>query len=533
MARGDWWRHGVVYQIYPRSFCDSDGDGVGDLPGITARLDHLNDGTPDSLGVDAIWLSPFYRSPMVDFGYDVSDHTAVDPLFGTLHDFDVLLAEAHRRGIRVIVDFVPNHTSDQHPWFAAARSRPDDPRRDWYVWADPRADGAPPNNWVSTFASADSAWSFDEATGQYYLHSYAPEQPDLNWRNPAVREAMYEVMRFWLDRGVDGLRVDAVHRIAKDPELGDNPTELADARRHRPHPTLRHHNMDWPDIDEFLREIREVLDGYDDALGVGEAVILDPAGLVRYYGEDGDGLHLPFHFGLLQTDWDAEALRATLDGYDGALPNGAWPNHTLSNHDTSRIVTRLGGGKRGLLRARAAAMLVLTLRGTPFLYYGDELGMADVPVPQEQAIDPDGRDPARSPMQWDASPGAGFTTGCPWLPLSADAQRRNAAAQRDDATSMLSLYRRLIWYRKNSPALRWGGYQAVPSAPPGVLAYLRSAPEERLLVALNTTDRPGVLTARIAEGAHVELSTDPARELGPVPGGAVELGPDEGLVIRA
>ncbi|MGH3344987.1 MAG: alpha-amylase family glycosyl hydrolase [Carbonactinosporaceae bacterium] len=449
-------------------------------------------------------------------------------------DFDALLAEAHRRGIRVIIDFVPNHTSNRHPWFAAARSGPENPRRNWYVWADPRAGGAPPNNWVSTFASTDSAWSFDEATGQYYLHSYAPEQPDLNWRNPAVREAMYQVMRFWLDRGVDGLRVDAVHRIAKDPELRDNPPELADARRHRPHPTLRHHNMDWPDIDGFLREIRAVLDDYDDALGVGEAVILEPERLVRYYGEGGDGLHLPFHFGLVQTDWDAEALRAILDGYDGALPGGAWPNHTLSNHDISRIATRLGGGARGLRRARVAAMLLLTLHGTPFLYYGDELGMADVPVPRERAADPDGRDPARGPMQWDATPGAGFTTARPWLPLSADAHRRNVAAQRDDTASMLSLYRRLIWYRKGSPALRWGDYQAVPCAPRGVLAYLRSAPEERLLVALNTTDRPRALdVGRLAAGTRVELSTDPGRHPGPVPGGTVELGPDEGVVIGA
>jgi alpha-glucosidase len=365
MAQGDWWRHGVVYQIYPRSFADADGDGLGDLAGVSARLDHLNDGTPASLGVDALWLSPFYPSPDVDFGYDVSDYTDVDPRFGTLADFDELLAQAHHRGLRVVIDLVPNHTSDRHPWFVESRNARDAARRDWYVWADPKPDGGPPNNWLSSFERVGGAWTLDPATGQYYLHSFTPQQPDLNWWNPDVRAVMERVMRFWLDRGVDGFRVDVAHRLAKDPELRDNPLVLAGARRYVAHPTERLRTMDWPEVHAVLRGFRRTLDAYDDRMAVGEAVVLDPDRLARYYGEAGDELHLAFNFVFLHAPWRAEAFRDAVDRFEAALPPGAWPNVTLSNHDVSRIASRYGADGDGRARARVAAMMLLTLRGTP------------------------------------------------------------------------------------------------------------------------------------------------------------------------
>ena len=543
MAAGDWWRHGVIYQIYPRSFADSDGDGIGDLAGITAHLDHLNDGTAASLGVDAIWLSPFYRSPMKDFGYDVSDYRDVDPMFGTLADFDELLAQAHRRGIRVIVDLVPNHTSDQHPWFVESRSSRDNPRRDWYVWADPRRDGAPPNNWRSAFPRVGPAWTWDEATGQWYLHSFLPEQPDLNWWNPEVRRAIEDVMRFWLDRGVDGFRIDVAHKLAKDPELADNPLIGADqveeglsrserllrgARRR-----VRLHDNDWPEVHDILRRFRRLLDRYDDRMAVGEVYLLDLRDLVRYYGEAGDELHLAHNFVFLHQPWRADRIRETVDQFEALLPRGAWPDYFTGNHDHPRVASRYDEGGDGQARARAAAVLLLTLRGTPFVYQGEEIGMTDVPVPPEQARDVDGRDPERTPVPWDASPGAGFTTGRPWLPLGAGHRERNVAAQRGDPASTLSLYRRLIRLRRASPALHAGGYRPLDGLPDGVFAYLREHGEERLLVAVRFTGTP--VTAGIAgeDGpATLELSTDPARGRGQVDLRQLGLGPNEAVVVR-
>ncbi|MBA2255124.1 MAG: hypothetical protein H0W07_08430, partial [Chloroflexi bacterium] len=352
-----WWKEGVFYQIYPRSFQDSDGDGVGDLRGITSRLAHLNDGTPDSLGIDAIWLSPFYRSPMVDFGYDVADYRDVDPTFGSLADFDELLGQAHERGIRVIVDLVPNHTSDQHPWFQEARSSRSNPKRDWYVWADPRPDGTPPNGWGSVFKRFGPAWTLDRATGQYYLHLFAPQQPDLNWWNPEVREAMDEVMRFWLDRGADGFRIDVASALLHDPKLREQPPTDASQRRWPRYWGLR-------EVHDIHRHWRRLLDSYGDRMAVGE-VSADPApGLLRYYG-DGDELHLSFYFWFMTRPWSAAAFRSAVSSFEAGLPPGTWPNYTLSNHDRSRHATRYGPE-----RAPLAAMMLLTLRGTPFLYYG-------------------------------------------------------------------------------------------------------------------------------------------------------------------
>ena len=541
MAVGDWWRYGVIYQIYPRSFADADGNGIGDLDGITEHLDHLA-GHADSLGVDAIWLSPFYKSPMADYGYDVADYRDVDPMFGTLGQFDTLLAEAHRRGLKVIVDFVPNHTSDQHEWFIESRSSRDNPKRDWYVWADPKPDGSPPNNWRSSFAEVGPAWTMDETTGQYYLHSFMREQPDLNWWNPEVRDAMDDVLRFWLDRGVDGFRIDVAHRMAKDPELADNPLIEVDAELRgsdRREALLAASNggedlrdQDWPEVHEILRRFRRTISEYDDRMAVGEVYLLDMPKLVSYYGR-GDELDLCHNFVFLHQPWKADAFRAVVEEFEGLLPEGTWPDYFLNNHDHSRVVTRYDDGDNGRARARVAAMMLLTLRGTPFLYQGEELGMRDGPVPPDRIVDVDGRDPERTPMHWDASPGAGFTTGEPWLPIDPEHERVNAAAQRGDATSMLSLYRRLLQLRRGSSALRQGAYASLTSAPDGVFAYLRTTSDEQLLVALNMTSDP-VRFAATPQGAggQLELSTDPGRHIGQVPLAALDLGPDEGVIVR-
>jgi alpha-glucosidase len=531
VASGDWWRHGVIYQIYPRSFQDSNGDGIGDLPGITSRLDHLNDGTPGSLGVDAIWLSPFYPSPMVDFGYDVSGYCDVHPDYGTLADFDELLGQAHRRGIRVLVDFVPNHTSDRHPWFLASRSSRDDPHRDWYVWRDPKPDGSPPNNWRSVFRAVGGAWTFDPRTGQYYLHSFLPQQPDLNWWHPAVREAMHAVLRFWLDRGVDGFRIDVAHKMARDPDLRDNPRDPLSREEAGP----QRRDEDWPEVHVILREFRKLLDAYDSRMAVGEVAIEEPERLVRYFGERQDELHLAFNFAFLAQPWRAEAFRDCVDRYEQVLPVSAWPTYTLSNHDYSRARSRYDPGDGSATRrARLAAMLLLTLRGTPFLYYGEEIGQADGEVPPNRVVDRDGRDPERTPMQWGPGPGAGFSTGDPWLPVGLEAPKVNVTAQGGDPASILSLYRRLIWYRRGSAALRWGSYRAVGHTP-DVFAFVREAGTERLLVALNFRDRRTTLRERdhqLTGSARLVLSTDPERGADVVALSSLELRPTEGVIVR-
>jgi alpha-glucosidase len=513
-VRGDWWRHGVFYQIYPRSFQDSNGDGVGDLAGITARLDHLNDGTPRSLGVDAIWLSPFYRSPMADFGYDVADYRDVDPTFGSLDDFDRLVAEAHRRGIRIIVDLVPNHTSDQHPWFVAARSGRADPKRDWYVWADP-VRGGPPNNWRSVFKRVGPAWTLDPRTGQYYLHLFMAEQPDLNWWNADVRDAIDGVMRFWLDRGADGFRVDVAHGLVKDRALRNNPRLDFGGRRPR-------RNWDLDEVHDIHRRWRTVLDGYDDRMAVSEIDVRDLRRLAHYYGQD-DELHLAFNFHFLKQPWSARRFRAVVDEYERVLPSSGWPDYTLSNHDRSRAATRYGRG-----RAAAAATLLLTLRGTPFIYYGEEIGMVDGPIPPDRVVDVAGRDPERTPMQWDAGPNAGFTAGSPWLPIAPDAATVNVAAQRADPDSLFSLYRRLIWLRRSSDALRWGRYVPV-SAPRDVYQFAREAARERIVVGINFSSSP----RRIAlPDATVLLSTVSGRDGLRHRAGELELNGNEAVIAR-
>jgi alpha-glucosidase len=531
-----WWRRAVCYEIYVRSFQDSNGDGIGDLAGITSRLDYLNDGTPDSLGVDALWLTPINPSPMHDFGYDVSDYTGVDPRFGTLAELDRLIAEAHRRGIRILLDLVPNHTSHEHAWFRAARTGRTAPCRDWYIWRDP-IDGGPPNNWVSAFGGP--AWTYDAPSGQYYLHSFLAEQPDLNYRNPAVVAAMEDVIRFWLDRGVDGFRIDVIHKLVKDAALRDNPLPDPNEDGHplRDYFGQRHvYDENRPEVHEIIRGWRRVLDRYGDRMMVGEVYLLDPRLVAPYYGSAADELHLAFNFGFLWSPWDAAAFRAQVETIEATVPADGQPTYVLSSHDAPRHRSRFDDPLHGAARARLAALMLLTLRGTPFLYYGEELGMRDGDIPPERICDPVGRrfpalgrDPARTPMQWDDTAQAGFTTGAPWLPLGADYRTINAAQQRSDPASLLSFYRRAIWYRKTSAALIAGNYRSLPSEPE-TFVYVREHAAQRLLVALNFADVPRAVALPADAGTTV-LATGGAvarsgmrLELPPAGGAVVELG---------
>ncbi|MEX2582751.1 MAG: alpha-amylase family glycosyl hydrolase, partial [Gemmatimonadota bacterium] len=521
-----WWQRGIVYQIYPRSFQDSNGDGIGDLAGITSRLDHAR-----WLGVDAIWISPIYPSPMADFGYDVADYTDIDPIFGTLDDFDRLIEEAHGRGLKVILDFVPNHTSDQHEWFEESRSSRDSPKRDWYIWHDPALDSGPPNNWLSNFGGP--AWTLDEKTGQYYYHAFLPEQPDLNWRNPDVVDAMLDVLRFWLDRGVDGFRVDVIWHMIKDEHFRDNPKNPDWSPGDNPyHAVVPLYTADRPEVHDIIVRMRDLFDRYDERVLIGE-IYLPVERLVSYYGVDLSGVHLPFNFQLILADWDADHLSQLIREYEDALPEGGWPNWVLGNHDQHRIASRVGEPQ-----ARVAAMMLLTLRGTPTLYYGDEIGMHDVEIPPHRVHDPfeknvpgkgHGRDPERTPMQWSTAPHAGFTTGEPWLPIAEDYEEVNVEVERDDPASMLTLHRRLIDLRRGEPALEVGRYRTI-SADGDVLAYIRSGREgeSSFLVALNLSAKAQVLKA--PDGAvvgTVAVSTYLDRE-GQEVGEEIELRADEG-----
>ncbi len=528
-----WWQTGIIYQIYPRSFQDSNGDGIGDLPGIIRRLDYVG-----SLGVAAIWLSPIYPSPMVDFGYDVSDYTGIHPIFGTMDDFDRLLTQAHARGLKVILDLVPNHTSNQHPWFQASRSSRSDPKRNWYIWRDPAPNGAPPNNWLSVFGG--SAWEFDPATGQYYLHSFVKEQPDLNYRHPDVLPAMLDVMRFWLDRGVDGFRVDVITLLIKDEQLRDNPR-----------------NPDWNGVDPFeaflpiymhnrpevhavIREMRKLIDRYPERVLIGETY-LPPADLRGYYGAQLDECHLPFNFNLISLKWDAHVVRDFVDSYDAILPAGAWPNWVIGNHDRHRVATRLGAAQ-----ARVANMLLMTLRGSPTTYYGEEIGMEDGEIPAEYVQDPValnqpeiahivGRDPARTPMQWDDSPNAGFAAPGvrTWLPVGGNYARCNVAAESQDPGSMLSLYRALTRLRRTQPSIAFGDYQSLDASEEDVFAYIRRATDATpFLVVLNFSHAEQTVDlGRTALSATIAVSTD-MRSEGTLSLKQLVLAPDQGLVLR-
>ncbi len=521
-----WWQTGVVYQIYPRSFMDADGDGTGDLAGITARLDYLT-----WLGVDALWLSPIFPSPMADFGYDVADYSGVDPTFGTLADFDRLLSEAHGRGLKLLLDLVPNHTSDEHPWFVESRSSRDNPRRDWYIWRDPAPGGGPPNNWLSIFGG--EAWTLDATTGQYYLHLFHKKQPDLNWRNPAVRAAIFDAMRFWLDRGVDGFRVDVIWMLIKDAQLRDNPPNPDWKEGDRPSNRYESlYSADQPEVHDVIREMRRVADAYDDRVLIGE-IYLPLERLVAYYGRDLDECHLPFNFHLLLIPWEARAVGHTVDTYEALLPEGAWPNWVIGNHDQPRVASRLGPEQ-----ARVAQMLLLTLRGTPTMYYGDEIGMHNVPIPHEAAFDPQekltpgtGRDPARTPMQWDGNANAGFSTVAPWLPVADDYATTNVAVERDDPTSALAMVRRLLDLRRTVPALSRGEIHTLDTDSADVFAYTRDTADQRILVALNMGAEPRTIDlSPLGERGTILCATSMDRD-GTIALARIALGPNEGLVV--
>ena len=502
-----WWKQAVVYQIYPRSYADSNGDGIGDLDGIRRHLDHLA-----WLGVDAIWISPFFRSPMADFGYDVADYCDVDPIFGTLDDFDALLVAAHEHGLKVLIDWVPNHTSDQHRWFVESRSSRDNPKRDWYIWRDPAPDGGPPNNWIGAFLN-ESAWTLDDATGQYYLHLFLPEQPDLNWRNPEVVAAMHDTLRFWLDRGVDGFRMDVIMGIVKRADLGDVDDGIQ--------AMLDESRYDAPEVHSRLRDIRTLLDSYPgDRVSVGEVFIFSTPKVAEYYGND-DELHLAFNFPPLFARWDARKWRDRIETTQAAmLPVGAWPTWVLSNHDVSRHRTRYGGSEA---RARAAAVLLLTLRGTAFLYEGEELGLEDAVVPPSRVVDPGGRDGCRAPVPWTAGVGHGWEGAEPWLPFPPDPDSRSVESLTQDGTSILHLYHRLLSARRGSRALRLGDLTML-DAGEGVVAYERAHDGDRRTVLINFTSDARSVAGR----GVVEVSSTGDGEGQRFTG---TLGPDEAVIL--
>lgn len=532
-----WWQDGVVYQIYPRSFADSNGDGIGDLRGIVDHLDYLNDGTRKSLGIDAIWLSPINPSPMFDFGYDVSDYRGIAPEFGTLDDFRVLLREAHARGIRIVLDLVLNHTSHLHPWFLESRSSRTSAKRDWYVWHEGR-NGGPPNNWLASFGGG--AWEWDEPTRQYYLHSFLPQQPDLDWRNPGVKQAAEDVIRYWLDMGVDGFRLDVINWFLKDAQLRSNPTRLLGRR---PYDRQRHvYDRNRPDTIDLVRWLRSTVERYPDRMLVGE-VYNEPPGnpkLSASYYARGEGLHLAFDFSFLYCRWSAAAFGDAIDTWERVLRPPCWPTWTLGNHDQARILSRYAKRASEAGRGRVAAALLLTLRGTPFLYYGEEIGMRNGRIRKSELQDPlgkqywplpVGRDPARTPMQWTAGENAGFGSGKPWLPIAPGHARINVERAEQDPDSLLHWYRRLIHLRRDEPALGRGGYRRLDQAS-GVLGYLREHEGDRVAVLLNFEGRrrqaalPTGVTWRV-------LAATRARPGERIAGGTIDLDGDGVLIAKA
>jgi alpha-glucosidase len=523
-----WWQRAVFYQIYPRSFADSNGDGVGDLDGVTAHLDYLNDGTENSLGIDAIWLNPINPSPLDDWGYDVSDYCAIHPDLGDLAAFDRLVAAAHRRGIRVIVDLVPNHTSNQHPWFIESRASANNPKRDWYIWIPGTPDRAP-SNWHSYFGGP--AWKYDSAIGSWYLHMFLEQQPDLNFRNPEVVEAIHGVIRFWLDRGADGFRIDVVQGLIKDDQLRDNPLRIerdADIPWYAEGTQDPLYSSDRPEIHGIIRGFRRVTDSYEDRMLVGETWPREQERLADYLRPD--ELQLGFNFRFLLARYDARRFRAAIELTEKSFGPGAWPTWTLSNHDFPRHVTRYSSrGGNGEARARVAAMMLLTLRGTPFIYYGEEIGMRDAIVHADRKRDPVGRDGCRSPMQWSATSNGGFSTGgTPWLPCG-DFSAVNVARQTNDPHSMLSLYRRLIRLRKQTPALLEGSYRGFEGAPEDCLVFHRETPAQHLIVALNLSNEPREIRT---PAGKILLSTILERA-GESVASPLRLAADEGAILDA
>jgi alpha-glucosidase len=483
-----WWQHAVFYEIYPRSFADSSNNGIGDLNGITEKLDYLKD-----LGIDAIWLTPCYPSPQVDFGYDVSDYQNIDPMYGTLADFDRLANEAKKRNIRIIMDFVMNHTSDQHAWFKESKSSKDNPKRDWYIWRDGKGRNQPPNNWLSTFGG--SAWKFDPITGQWYYHFFYPEQPDLNWRNPEVEKAMFGVTSWWYERGVAGFRLDAVDTLFEDPDLKDNP--VIPGKNQYGDPKMQNlYNTKLPELHGVLQRLRQVADKYDAVL-IGETWTKDIDELKQYYGEHSNELQMPMDFLFARVDkLSVPEFRAQIAGVNSA----GWPVYVLSNHDIIRAYIRYGDGVHNDAIAKLMAGLYLTLRGTPIMYYGEEIGMTNNdPKRREDVKDPigrlgwpkeKGRDGERTPMQWNTTANAGFSQATPWLPVPASYKTHNVETELKAPDSILNFYRRVLALRHQDPALRDGEYVSLNENDADVLSYLRRYKDEAVLVVLNMSSRP-------------------------------------------
>ena len=530
-SHSPWWKSAVIYQTYLRSFQDSNGDGIGDIPGILQRLDYL-----EWLGIDAIWVTPYYPSPMADFGYDVSDHTNIDPVFGTLSDIDSLIGHLHDRNLKILIDFVAAHSSDRHQWFIESRSSRSHPKRDWYIWKDPKPDGSPPNNWLGRFDGL-SGWEWDDRTEQYYLHSFLKEQPDINWRNPDAKQAMLDVLHFWLQRGVDGIRVDAAYRAFKDLQFRDNPVNPDWHPGMEPSDRLFEvFSKNIPEIHDFNRMLRTLVDGYDDRLLIGE-LYKSLEEIVKHYGLN-DELHLPLNSELMSCQWNAESVREVVDRYERLLPEGAWPNWTLGNHDKHRVASRIG-----ISQAKIGMMLLLTLRGTPTIYYGEELGMEDGWIPSEHIQDPwekkspgigVGRDPERTPMLWDGSANAGFCSESvePWLPITHDYSSINVKAQKHDSRSCLSLTRALLRLRRQQPALQLGDYISLYS-PSQLFCYRRFDEESDLLVALNFSSeyQEWILPIEFRNQSKVLLSTFMDRQGGQL-GHTLELRGNEGLIVQ-
>ena len=483
-----WWKHAVIYEVYPRSFADSNGDGIGDLNGITSKLDYLQ-----ALGVGAIWITPFFPSPQVDFGYDVSNYADIDPMYGTLADFDRLVVEAKKRNIRVILDFVVNHTSDQHPWFVDSRSSRTAAHRDWYIWRDGKEPGQPPNNWLSTFGL--SAWKYDPTTNQFYYHYFYPEQPDLNWRNPEVEKAMFDVTRFWYRRGVAGFRLDAVDTLFEDPNLTDNPVLPGTDKFGRPNMQNKY-NAKLPEVHTALQRLRKVADEYDAVL-IGETWTSNVAELEKYYGAKGNELQLPMDLMLTRLPLSANTLREHIKAVDTA---GGWPTYVITNHDIQRSYSRYGDGVHNDDIAKMLAGFYLTLRGTAIMYYGEEIAMENNdPKRKEDVKDPIGvlgwpkeigRDGERTPMQWNNSANAGFTTGTPWLPVPQSAKTRNVEVESKNPNSVLSFYKQVLHLRRTEPGLMAGEYVPLNESDANVLSYLRKSENGTVLVVLNISGKP-------------------------------------------
>lgn len=530
------FQNAVIYEIYIRSFYDSNGDGVGDIKGIIDHLDYLG-GSDWGLGVNTLWLTPFYKSPMADFGYDVSDYCEVDPIFGSLDDFKKLVHKAHQHNMKVLVDFIPNHTSDQHAWFQSSKSSRDNPKRSWYIWSDPKADGSPPNNWKNIFGG--SAWEWDAITEQYYLHSFLAQQPDLNWSNPEVQAAMKQVLVFWSELGVDGFRVDAVEWMSKDPSLADDPLDpeySPDKNPNSYHSLLHHHSKRGPDLSEFMKIISETVHSYPDQLLIFEAhphYWNDTRAYTTFYRNVNSPLTAPFNLEALSSSWQAESFSKFIDGFQEALDDIDVPIYAFGNHDCSRLASRVGPGA-----APTAAMLLLTLPGIPVIYYGDELGMTDSTIPQDKLQDQFeknnpgvgiGRDPERVPLPWTNGPNAGFSSGTPWLPIEENYQDHSIETQLADETSLFNLYRQLLQLRDKLQLFQSGSYQSF-DIHPDVFCYKRANTEHSCVVILNFSDQAIQVSNDLLKG-QVILSTYQDNRVSQVDGSA-ELRPHEGLIIQ-